>query len=184
VDTGSSFIGVPKAHFASFIQKITSSRSDCVINDHNEVQCGSTSLDGLPDITFNLNGKVFTLHPKDYMITNHLGFMSIDVSESVPLFILGDTFIKMSYTVFDQDNRRIGFAKPKDTPLLILRVTAFVVALLLLTLSAVVVFRAYFSCGQLGDCFKRRTSIGAISRRDAGAYGLLGTSSPERTITV
>jgi hypothetical protein len=163
---------------------VTSARSHCTINaDHNEVQCASTSLEGLPEISFSLNGKVFTLAPKDYMITNHLGFMSIDVSDSVPLFILGDTFIKTFYTVFDQDNKRIGFARPKDTPLIILRYTALSVGLLLLILAVAVIFKNSCSCSWVGNWRRRRSSYAGGSPR--GAYSLLNTnSSPERVITV
>eukprot|EP00475_Leptophrys_vorax_P029730 TRINITY_DN438_c0_g1_i1.p1 TRINITY_DN438_c0_g1~~TRINITY_DN438_c0_g1_i1.p1 ORF type:complete len:463 (+),score=101.84 TRINITY_DN438_c0_g1_i1:1441-2829(+) len=185
VDTGSSFIGIPKSQFSRFISSVIAQRSDCSINDHNEVQCGSTSLDNLPDVSFNLNGRIFTLTPKDYMITNHLGFMSIDVSDSVPLFILGDTFIKTFYTVFDQDNKRVGFAQPRNTPLLALRFAAMTIAGLLLLLSGLAVCKfSGVSFASFSACLQRRRRLSGNGGSPRGAYRLVSASSPERTITV
>jgi hypothetical protein len=172
VDTGSSFIGIPKIYFVSFVQKVISGRSDCAITVSREVICGSSSLDGLPEISFVLNGKKLTLSAKDYMITNHLGFMPVDIDESTPFFILGDTFIKTFYTVFDQDARRIGFASPKDTPLVILRYVALGVGILLALLSLIVILRSTNWCS---NCCRGR--IGSSRRQDG--YRLLA-NSPNR----
>jgi len=39
-----------------------------------------------------------------YIYIGRLGFMSIDIDPQYDIFILGDTFIKTFYTVFDEEH--------------------------------------------------------------------------------
>jgi hypothetical protein len=139
IDTGSSFIGIPKNLFDNFVQRITASRSDCQIKN-SELECSSSSLQGLPDLSFKFNGVYFTLKPADYMISNHVGVMSIDVHDN--LFIIGDTFIKTYYTVFDQENRKVGFAKAKDS-VFILQYITLSTAVIVVLAGLVIIFKGH-----------------------------------------
>lgn len=168
VDTGSSFIGIPQSIFSSVVGQITKQRSDCTVKN-GAIQCYSTSTNGFPDLTFNLDGKLFTLTASDYMISNQLGFMAINIDQSVNLFILGDTFIKTFYTVFDQENRRIGFAKSKETSVEILQYIAMAVGGLILLAVIYVVAKSYGVCG-LG-----RGGSPASDRNQSARYRLMGS---------
>jgi len=119
MDTGTSFIGMPTVDFIALAQHFQKVRSDCGLDAGSGlIRCESASLDKLPDISFSLQGHFFTLKASDYYDTSQrvLGFMAIDVGQSGGggFWILGDTFLKTYYTVFDMDQRRIGIvgAKP------------------------------------------------------------------------
>jgi hypothetical protein len=63
-----------------------------------------------PDIEFIIGGKPYALSAADYSIpTGELcmfAFMAIDEST----YIIGDLFMRKYYTVFDYENKKIGFA--------------------------------------------------------------------------
>ncbi|KAG2387185.1 hypothetical protein C9374_001517 [Naegleria lovaniensis] len=77
-----------------------------------------SNIDSNPSVTFILSGKSFTLTPRDYVLKISsqgqtqcvAGFQTLNMNTS-GFIILGDTFISTYYTVFDYENKRVGFAK-------------------------------------------------------------------------
>ena len=80
------------------------------------IACESTSLDYLPDLEFAVNGKILRVTPKSYAtVFSDFGNLRIAIAAGSEaffgpgFFLLGDSFIRQFYTVFDQEENRIGF---------------------------------------------------------------------------
>jgi cathepsin D len=114
VDTGTSVITGPTAALDSIVSSLTLS-PDC------------SNLASLPDVSFTINGHSFPLTSSQYAIRIdatfatgvnetvtvsecELGMMALDEEG---LWILGDTFLRSYFSVFDRVNDRIGFATAK-----------------------------------------------------------------------
>jgi len=115
VDTGTSVIAGPTA---AVTQINTWLGATTVEGEGIFAVC--PNLTALPDITFTLNGTGYVLTPAEYVVEVTLlgqtqcitGFIGIDIPAPYgPLWIIGDTFIRAYYTVFDFGNSRVGFAR-------------------------------------------------------------------------
>ncbi|KAL4785746.1 aspartic peptidase domain-containing protein [Aspergillus varians] len=116
IDTGTSYSLIPPKDAKALHALIPGSKQ---LSDENYlVPCNSTAT-----VQFNFSGVGYNMSPKDY-IGAHLesgdGCVSTLIAQAVfgdDLMILGDTFLKNVYSVFDFDNDRIGFAQLPDSPL-------------------------------------------------------------------
>lgn len=76
------------------------------------------SLSKMPNVTFKIGSKDFTLTPEQYILKTGdgpaviclSGFIALDLPRN-PLWILGDVFMGVYHTVFDYGNLQIGFAE-------------------------------------------------------------------------
>jgi cathepsin D len=118
-DTGTSLLTGPKRDIEK-IQEMIGARLN-PMNGEYMVDCNN--LDSMPTIDFTIGGKKFPLTPSQYimkvkplasrdMTVCLSGFAGMDMP-SGPMWILGDVFLGQYYTVFDQGQDRLGFAKAK-----------------------------------------------------------------------
>jgi len=105
VDTGTSIIVGPPPDINPVIAAIGHVAPDC------------SNINSLPTISFEIAGTKFDLTPQIYVIKvvttgGTQCVLGIEGSwETIPLWILGDPFLRAYYTVFDRANNQVGFAK-------------------------------------------------------------------------
>ena len=105
VDTGTSVIAGPPKAIDALLKPIGNVSSDC------------SNVHTLPTITFTMAGTDYDLGPEFYVIraTDDSGNVQCElgiegVNAGVPIWILGDPFLRKYYTVWDKDSNRVGFA--------------------------------------------------------------------------
>ncbi|OJK05153.1 hypothetical protein ASPACDRAFT_110400 [Aspergillus aculeatus ATCC 16872] len=103
LDTGTSLIALP----SSLAEMINA-----------QIGTGQSKRSSLPDVTFALSGHNFTISAFDYTLETQgsciSAFMGMDFPEPVgPLAILGDSFLRKWYSVYDLGNSAVGLAKAK-----------------------------------------------------------------------
>jgi len=104
VDTGTSLIVGPQSGI------------DALLNQIGTIDPSCNGIESLPNITFKLDSQTFVLPPSVYVLKEDNGSgpqcgPGIAGQSGLPLWILGDTFIRNFYTVFDKGNNRVGFAQ-------------------------------------------------------------------------
>ena len=76
----------------------------------------STSIDKLPDVSFAVGTKQFAVHKEDLGFAdagNGMVYGGIQSRGDLGFDILGDTWLKGSYVIFDQGRKRIGLVQRK-----------------------------------------------------------------------
>lgn len=109
VDSGTSIIAGPFAQVELIALKLGAKN---FLKGQYLISCDAKDL---PDVNFVINGKNYSLSQEEYIISDGkiclLAFMAINVPPPAgPLWILGDTFMRKYYTVFDVRNEQVGFA--------------------------------------------------------------------------
>jgi len=113
VDTGTSLIALPTTLAELLNNQIGAKKG---YNGQYSIECDKR--DGLPDLTFQLAGKDFTIGPYDYILEVQGSCISalfgMDFPEPVgPLVILGDAFLRRWYSIYNVGDNTVGLAKAK-----------------------------------------------------------------------
>lgn len=112
IDSGTSLLVGPTAEVAKLASSVGATQTPM---GQYTVDCAK--VDSLPDVVFTIDGKEYGVPGKDTVIQSSglclFAFMGMDLPEGAPKWILGDVFMRKFYTVFDQGNKRLGFAPVK-----------------------------------------------------------------------
>lgn len=104
IDTGTSFILIPMPDAEAFHAKIPGSKKN---SDYFTIPC-----DTKISVEFVISGAKWVVSPKDYVGARQGDMCNSYILGRKPLgpdqWLLGDTFLKNVYTVFDYDEGRIG----------------------------------------------------------------------------
>uniref|UniRef100_A0A8C8B2S0 Peptidase A1 domain-containing protein n=1 Tax=Otus sunia TaxID=257818 RepID=A0A8C8B2S0_9STRI len=107
VDTGTSLMAGPLSDISN-IQSTVGARQDT----HGEYNVNCSSISAMPDVIFVIDGVQYPLSASAYTEQNRQGpCLSSFQNTSGNLWILGDVFIRVYYSIFDRANNRIGLAK-------------------------------------------------------------------------
>uniref|UniRef100_A0A914H7W8 Peptidase A1 domain-containing protein n=1 Tax=Globodera rostochiensis TaxID=31243 RepID=A0A914H7W8_GLORO len=113
-DTGTTLILGPKNDVEIFQTYIGATP-----HSHGKYNVSCERIPDLPDITFHIGGKAYTLEGKDYVWKATSAGQTICFSGLKGMgggngWVLGDVFIGRYYTVFDVGQNRLGFAQAND----------------------------------------------------------------------
>ncbi|CAE6438822.1 unnamed protein product [Rhizoctonia solani] len=119
IDSGTAIIMGPTASISSWWSEVSEaeicSTSACGTTGYYTYPCESP-----PAVSFTFNGAKFTIPSSDFNLgtidnagTRCVG--AIVETSGVPdnAWIVGNTLMKQTYTIFDQANSRVGFATPR-----------------------------------------------------------------------
>jgi len=102
IDTGTSLMVGPTAGVNQLLSLIGNVNQDC------------SNLHQLPtiNIKFSASGPTFPLKPSTYVIGQEDGQCQVGIqgSDGLPFWIMGDTFIRAYYTVFNRAKNTVSFA--------------------------------------------------------------------------
>jgi len=114
VDSGTSLITGPKKEIAKLAKAVGAKSS---FTGQYTIDCAT--LDSMPDIVFTIDGTEYTIPGAKAVIqasgTCLFAFMGADFPPPGPQWILGDVFMRQYYTVFNYNEKTIGFAKAVST---------------------------------------------------------------------
>ena len=153
-DTGTTYIGIPSSEYDNFMKELTKNRNDCSSESGSSqdvyvCQDIINPTKNLPIISFtaiNINGDIIemNLDPASYLDdSNELGFMPLP---NLNIWIMGDSFLKNYYSIYDYKNNQISLApsKYKNDMMQSLMITVLIISIVTVSILLLLSVIRYF----------------------------------------
>ena len=114
IDTGTSYITMPSKEYTKLTDYLTELESKCTTSS-SQFMCPKDSIDTLPTLWFQVGDYALPLNSSQYFVDNSCSntYSCLGISSSDSLgshsYILGDTFLRSYYAVFDESDYKVGF---------------------------------------------------------------------------
>ncbi|KAL4617961.1 gastricsin-like [Arapaima gigas] len=115
VDTGTSQLTCPQQYLGYLMSEIGAQA-----DQYGGYYVDCSEVSNLPTISFTISGVVLALPPTAYITEynqNGYQYCMVDISSTYlpsqngqPLWILGDVFLRVYYSIYDRVNNQVGFA--------------------------------------------------------------------------
>uniref|UniRef100_A0A7S3CSQ4 Peptidase A1 domain-containing protein n=1 Tax=Strombidium rassoulzadegani TaxID=1082188 RepID=A0A7S3CSQ4_9SPIT len=113
VDSGTSFLLMPKGELLAFLKFIQRKVGiDFKLDVIPMGECTVEQYEQFPDLVMVIDGVQYTV-PRESYLGIEMGFqcyMKIMTHDLIPFWILGLNFFENYYTIFDQEQLKVGFA--------------------------------------------------------------------------
>lgn len=110
IDSGTSYFTIPDFIAFQFMSLMQKKNINCTLIDNVIMQCIHLNANDYPDIQIKINGTSYFIPKQSYISCSYKNcILRIIVYPGINMFILGLNFLQNYYTVFDHDNKRIGF---------------------------------------------------------------------------
>ncbi|XP_042740013.1 embryonic pepsinogen [Lagopus leucura] len=107
IDTGTSLVAGPASDIDDIQSAVGANQ-----NSYGEYSVNCSHVLAMPDVVFVIGGIQYPVPALAYTEQNDQGTcMSSFQNSSADLWILGDVFIRVYYSIFDRANNRVGLAK-------------------------------------------------------------------------
>lgn len=116
VDSGTSLLVGPPEIISEILPDLQVDEN-CDMLRNGQLKTLKINMKTAPDENGNQHNVAYELTPEDYVMNRDgrcktgIAVMKIQLKMDNPIIILGDTFLRKYYSVFDHEKNQVGFAK-------------------------------------------------------------------------
>jgi len=114
IDSGTSFNLMPTNDVRDMLKHVESSMPGvhCRLDIVPICTCVGIDVSAFPDMEYTIDGKKYFMPKESIMLkSGDACYMKIMHNPTLPFYLLGLIFFQNYYTIFDQENKRLGFAE-------------------------------------------------------------------------
>jgi hypothetical protein len=131
IDSGSSIMVIPQSDFEQLSSAFQNQFNHyCFVDSATKLlkcECPNGNINNFPTLNFTFENYSFTLPPSFYIDQDqNVCSILIDSAPNITMWVLGNVFMRYYYTVFDAEEKRIGFALANPVKLPHVKITEII----------------------------------------------------------